>query len=129
MELLALVHAQEVVVLEVVVVDEAGSQCAVVCVANPAVAVDDQEVQAGEHLLGELDTFLDLLFFVVVEDALTDFAAHNLHQLLHEQFLQRRSLLVEILVDRFQDGLVARLGLAVLDSAAEELLVDDHTLA
>ena len=125
LELLPLEGAEQVVVLQVVVVDHTLDQGVVALVAGPAVGVDDAEVQRLKGTLRELHALLDLHLLVVVLHALGGLAADDLHQLLHEGLPQCGGLLVEFSVDGLEDGLVRRLGLAVLDHAGEEHLVDD----
>ena len=129
LELASLVRTEYVVVLQVVVVHHAAYQRAVVRVTYPTVAVDGQVVEAVQDLLREFHTLLDLLFFVVVVDPLAHLATYQFHQLLHEHLLECCCFDVEFLIDGFQNGFVSCLGLAVLDGAREQLLIDDYPLS
>ena len=105
--------------------DHTLDQGVVALVAGPAVGVDDAEVERLKGTLRELHALLDLHLLVVVLHTLGGLAANDFHQLLHEGLAQCGGLLVEFSVDGLEDGLVRCLGLAVLDHAGEEHLVDD----
>ena len=127
LELLPLEGAEQVVVLQVVVVNHALDEGVVALIPGPTVGVDDAEVERLKGTLRELHTLLDLHLLVVVLHALGGLAADDLHQLLHEGLAQCCSFLVEFSVNGLEDGLVGRLGLAVLDHAGEQHLVDDDS--
>ena len=129
LELASLVGAKHVIVLQVVVVHHAANQRTVVRITHPTVAVDGQVVEAVQDFLREFHALLDLFFLVVVVDSLAHLAAHQLHQLLYEHLLECCCFDVEFLIDGFQNSFVRCFGLAVLDGAREQLLVDDNPLS
>ena len=115
LEFPALVCSKDVVVLQVVIVNHSSHQPAVVFISDPTIAVDCQVIQAVQDFLSELHSLLDLLFLVVVVDALANLASDKLHQLLYQHLFQSCCLNVKFFIDGLQDSLVSSFGFSILD--------------